>query len=557
MICFDKVHTVNTIRSTAVPRSHVNMRYFLYCRKSTEADDRQVLSIQSQRTEMERLFGTNPNVSIIKGFEESKSAKEPGRPIFNEMLSAIERGEAEGIVAWHPDRLARNSVDGGRLIYLLDRKILKDLKFASFAFENTSQGKLMLSVLLGFSKYYVDSLSENVKRGNRTKVESGWRPGKAPAGYRNCKDTRTILPDPDHFPVIQKLFSFALTGNYSVQELYRKARYEWGYRTPTTKHTGGQPLGLSSLYKILANPFYTGHFLWNGSLYPGKHQPMVSMGEFEVLQRSLGRPGTAKPQRYRFPFTGMIRCGVCALMVTAEHKVNRYGSRYIYYHCTKRNIGDRCPEPSLEAKGLELQICSFLKSITIDQDLHDWLVREAVTAEKDKNGKETLRRSLAATIRDIEKQETTLLDLRIRDQINDNEFTKRRERLQREKGALVERQQKLNEDHDWFEPAESLISFNKMAVDWFLAGDDDTKRLILKTVGSNFSIKGKKLNIEAVKPFSVGVGNYEILQRCGFVDDVRTRILSREPAMMQILANIERIRKLVQWNSLPDGAHLQ
>jgi len=459
------------------------MRYFLYCRKSTEADDRQVLSIHSQRTEMARLFGTNPNVSIIKAFEESKSAKEPGRPIFNELLSAIERGEAEGIAAWHPDRLARNSVDGSRLIYLLDRKILKDLKFASFAFENTSQGKLMLSVLLGFSKYYVDSLAENVKRGNRTKVEGGWRPGKAPVGYRNCKETKTILPDPEHFPVIQKLFSLALTGNYSVQELYRKARYEWGYRTPTTRHTGGRPLGLSSLYKILANPFYTGHFLWNGNLYPGKHIPMVSMGEFEALQRSLGRPGTAKPQRYRFPYTGIFRCGACDLMVTAEHKVNRHGSRYIYYHCTKRSTGDRCPEPSLETRALELQIRSFLTSLTIDQDLHDWLVKEAVSAEKDKNDKEALRHSLASTLRDIEKQETTLLDLRIRDMVSDDEFTKRREALQREKAALIERQKRLDDSCDWFEPAESLISFNKIAVNWFLAGDDDTKRLILMAFG--------------------------------------------------------------------------
>ncbi len=147
----------------------------------------------------------------------------------------------------------------------------------------------MLSVLLGFSKYYVDSLSENVKRGNRTKVESGWPPGNAPVGYRNCKDTKTILADPEHFPIIQEFFSLALTGNYSVKELYRKARDEWGYRTPKKRRTGGRPLGFSSLYKILANPFYTGHFLWNGSLYPGKHKPMVSLAEFDALQRCLAR----------------------------------------------------------------------------------------------------------------------------------------------------------------------------------------------------------------------------------------------------------------------------
>jgi site-specific DNA recombinase len=171
---------------------------------------------------MERLYGATPNISIIQVFEESRSAKEPGRPVFNDMLSAIEKGEAEGIVAWHPDRLARNSVDGGRLIYLLDRQILKDLKFASFAFENTSQGKLMLSVLFGFSKYYVDSLSENVKRGNRTKVEQGWRPGRVPIGYKNCTETKTILPDPQHMPIIKELFTLALTGSYTVKELYIK-----------------------------------------------------------------------------------------------------------------------------------------------------------------------------------------------------------------------------------------------------------------------------------------------------------------------------------------------
>jgi hypothetical protein len=97
-------------------------------------------------------------------------------------------------------------------------------------------------------------------------------------------------------------------------------------------------------------------FLYHGTLYPGKHEPLITLGEFDALQKWLGRPGTAKSKRYSFPFTGIIRCGACGLMVTAEHKVNRYGSRYIYYHCTKRNTGVRCPEPSIEARHLEEQI---------------------------------------------------------------------------------------------------------------------------------------------------------------------------------------------------------
>jgi DNA invertase Pin-like site-specific DNA recombinase len=116
------------------------MKVFLYARKSTDDEERQMLSIDAQRNEL-REYAAKQSLEIAREFVESMTAKEPGRPVFNDMMKALEKGEAQAVLSWHPDRLARNSVDGGRIVYALDTGKLVSLKFPSFWFENTPQGK--------------------------------------------------------------------------------------------------------------------------------------------------------------------------------------------------------------------------------------------------------------------------------------------------------------------------------------------------------------------------------------------------------------------------------
>lgn len=497
------------------------MKYFLYCRKSSEAEDRQVLSIESQRADLERRLLALPEVELVEIIEESRSAMTPGRPRFDAMLARLEKGEAQGIATWAPDRLARNSIDGGRLIYLLDRGVLKDLKFSTYTFENNSQGKFMLQIMFGQSKYYSDALSENVKRGNRTKRENGWHPGKAPIGYLNDPITRTIVEDPERFPLVRQMFELAMAG-VPPKRIALLARDDWGL-TSVRGGRAGRPLALPTIYKVLRNRFYLGELTFDGRRLPGRHRAMVTPSEFARVQARVGRPDRPRPSRHVFTYTGLIRCGGCGGMITAERKTNAYGSRYVYYRCVKRPFGPRCQERSVEVRDLEAQIVAYLSNLSVPEGLADW-ARDRLRRSAVGQAAAQRERGLLSdkALKDIKDDTRELTSLRLRRLIDDAEFSAERERLENRRAKLVQERQIGADPEQVIRLFDSVVSFSKQAVERFSNGDPTTRRKILELVGSDFSLKGKKLSIQAVKLFRWNGENTEILLGCRLVDDVRT-----------------------------------
>jgi DNA invertase Pin-like site-specific DNA recombinase len=475
------------------------MKYFLYCRKSQEAEDRQILSMPSQRAEAEKRFGGETGMEIVAVFEEAMSAKAPGRPIFNEMMARIEAGDAEGIVAWAPDRLARNSIDGGRIVYRLDTGALRDLKFLTYTFENNSQGKFMLSIMFGQSKYYSDALSENVKRGNRTKASMGWRPGAAPMGYLNDRTTKTIVIDPAYFPLVRKMFDLALTGGHSAKEIARRARQDWHLKSPK-RRKGGGVVHTSLVHRALTNPFYAGLFLWDGQLVEGAHQPVVSLAEFEAVQMVIRRRGAPHPSRHAFTYVGLIQCGECGMAITAQFTTNRFGTRYTYYRCTKKGLGARCQQPGIREEELERQIEDWLASLRPDDDAEVRL-REAFRSlsEHATATAHAVRVSLESALSRTRSQLSELLKLRLAKLIDDEEFGTRRSELQMDAARLARKLENLAKPDERLKPLEAAFPLAKYGADWFRAANDELKRTILKSVGSNLILIDKKLSVEAAR----------------------------------------------------------
>lgn len=117
----------------------------------------------------------------------------------------------------------------------------------------------MLNIIFGQSKYYVDSLSENTKRGIRKKLRRGEYPAFAPAGYLNDGKGKIIV-DNETAPMIQKLYALCAEGKYTLIEL-RKLATALGLVSKRYK----KPLVASNVHRILTNVFYYGVFFIRAS----------------------------------------------------------------------------------------------------------------------------------------------------------------------------------------------------------------------------------------------------------------------------------------------------
>ena len=342
----------------------------IYSRKSTESEDRQVLSIESQVKELQMTV-TRHGYAHPLILEESKSAKAPGRPVFNKLMEMVESGKIQAIFCWKLDRLARNPVDGGRIIWAIKNQGLTIIT-PSQTYSREEDNTILMYVEFGMAQKYIDDLGRNVKRGNRAKLDLGWLPGCAPLGYLNKLDDHTIVPDPERFPLVRKMWDMALSGMYSVEQIRQTANNEWGFRTKQSKRQGGSPLSKGVMYKMFRHPFYYGVIERNVEgerrRYTGAHQPVVTEEEFWRVQKNLGNP-VPKPHRKQFPFTGMMRCGECGSVITAEEKIKLSGKSYTYYRCTKKCKDKRCQQSPVTGSELEAQFLPVLESITIPQTL--------------------------------------------------------------------------------------------------------------------------------------------------------------------------------------------
>jgi site-specific DNA recombinase len=483
------------------------VKYFLYARKSSESEDRQVQSIEDQVNRLNNL-GEQFKIEIIDSYEEAKSAKQPNnRPKFTEMLERIEKGEAGGILCWQINRLSRNPVDSGTLQWMLQKGLIQSIQTIDREYKPTDNA-VVFSVESGVANQFIIDLSKNTKRGMRGRVEKGWMPNMAPLGYLNDRDNEDrgiIVEDPERFELVRKMWDLMLTGSYSPKKIVNIANDEWGFRTRKMKRIGGNPLSYSGIYRILNNRFYTGQLSYQKEWHQGSHKPMITVDEFDHVQRLLGKSGKAQPQSREFAFTGFIRCAECGCLYTAETKTKRIKStgeikHYTYYHCTRKKRDIKCTQRySLREEVLEEQIENELAKITILPEFREWALDSLGKDHENEVQKRTkIFESLTQAVKDNQEQIDNLTRMRTRNLIDDNEYMRERTRLKEEQGKLRSEVEKVENRADrWLELTEETFNFATYAHSAFLKGDLQKKKEIMMALGSNPTVLDRKLRIES------------------------------------------------------------
>ncbi len=477
-------------------------KYIAYCRKSTDEKDRQVLSIEAQVTELKE-FASRERLAISEFLIESKTAKSPGRPLFAQLVRRIESGEIQGIVSWHPDRLARNSMDGGKIIYLLDTGALLDLKFPSFWFDNTPQGKFMLGMAFNQSKYYVDNLSENVKRGLRQKLRNGIYPKQAPLGYFNEPRKKTIEIDPVTAPLVKKAFEMFSEGGVSITQI-AKSLFELGMKSKS-----GECLHINQIKNMLTSSFYIGIFKFNGELHHGVHQCFIDKSLFDKVQKVMKRMEKPRANNLNFVFSGLARCGECGATITAEQHPKFYKQTnrrvvYKYYRCTKRLAS--CTQHYITESSLEAQLRHAIRDVGIDEEMAvEWRKLAEQDAAFEKSSAFSSLEALNKELSLIDEKSDTLLNGFIDGLIDSESYKRKKNEFFEKKIKLMEEKAKVEAGEvNWFEPLLEIINDAANAAKIACAKNNCSDlTIIAKKVGSNYLIENRQLTITLKKPFNL------------------------------------------------------
>lgn len=497
-----------------------------YNRKSSESEDKQMLSIDSQKDEAKRISDFYKLPKFIEVFEESKSAKKEFlRPGLMRMIEMIKKGTADSIVCWKLDRLARNMTEGGIIIDLISSGVLKAIITHDKVYY-PSDNVLLMSVEFGQGKQFVKDLSVNVKRGQDKKARMGIPHGVASLGFLNDKTeergNRKWMVDGPRLKTIKILFDMFLTGTYSAGKLHRYAINELKLNTVKRKRIGGAFITLSRVYEILKDPIYAGFFFQGGERYElDSNLPrIITEDQHNKVKAILANKNIPKAQHNEATFAGFLQsdkgdfvgqdvkyqlicdcknkfgylnkthCPKCGKEIAQLEHPNYL--KFTYYYNVKRKKTYQGYKAIAETKIIE-KLSDFIdNNLTFSQEFADWS-KKFITELKDKEINESAFRQekKESDKKEYESKKTRLRQMLRDEQITNEEYQSDLKDLNN-KYSVTKGEVKIK---DWYSEMNDIVDITLCVKNVLKIGSIQAKRNMLSRMSSNLVWNEENLSI--------------------------------------------------------------
>jgi site-specific DNA recombinase len=470
------------------------MKYFKYLRKSEEGERQQAQSIETQKRILNDL-SMRQSLEVVDTIAESQSAsKDLVRPAFAAMLERIRKGDADGLLVAHVDRISRNPDDSAAVSKLFKTGRLVEIRTPSQVY--TKENMLQLGIEFVIAEDYSRRLSTRVKEGQQSKFLRGEYAGYAPVGYLN-KDGMIYI-DPQYSRFIQSAFEQYATGQYSLKQL-TNVLYDIGFRT----RLSGKKVCKASVHRILRNIIYTGYIKQNGVIAKGIHEPIISKDIFDTVQKVLDGKFVGKAQKHDFLFRGYLTCAVCGCACTATIKKGRLE----YYYCTNGRGVCEQHRRYMTRGTVKVMLVDLFQVFSLPRDIADLSFEAYADGMRNSiKNKEVTRQTIQALLQANSDRLSTLLNALLAKRVTEKQYDEKYMELQEEKERL-EKQLNGIEGTDVEITLERVRKFKtelcNIASD-FEEGDDEVKQEILLSVLWNAKVENGKVLLPQFKlPYSL------------------------------------------------------
>lgn len=330
-------------------------------------------SIPAQREANNRKAEQLGAVIVEEFIDAGASAKSADRPDLMRMIQYVKANKVAYCIVHKVDRLARNRSDDVAIHLALQQAGVM-LVSTTENIDQTPSGMLLHGIMSSIAEFYSRNLAAEVTKGMTQKAIGGGTVGKAPIGYLNIRTTddlgreaRTVELDPERAPMIQWAFKAYASGNWTVSQLHDELTSRGLTSVPTPKRPG-KPLAVSSVHRMLINPYYKGDVIYRGTRYAGSHEPLVPPEVWYQVQSVLTSHKSAAEatQLHDHYLKGTVFCGACGSRLMVSNAKNRHGNVYPYFVCSGRHSKRTdCTRGAILIEGVEHMIERYYQRVQI------------------------------------------------------------------------------------------------------------------------------------------------------------------------------------------------